>query len=303
MKSALSIFLVARHPARRLLPGTQPRQSPRRPARLRKWRSTSTASGLSEISEALFYQPGLIPITPSTPRTANTPSPNSPSPPMPRSANTPLRLRGPGGITELRSFWVGQFPSVAEIEPNDTFEQAQRVEPQPHRPRRRRQRGRRLLRLHPEKRPAPLRRGRGHAAWAASCSMPTSPFSTRNASNSPPATTAPLLRNDAFASVIAPEDGDYRIVVREAAYEGNDNCQYRLHIGTFPRPTAVFPTGGKPGETVEFTFIGDPSGPIQQSITLPVRSQCTVPCFSGGQTACRHLRRTGSPFRLWTSVR
>ena len=89
----------------------------------------------------------------------------------------------------------------------------------------------------------------------------------------------PLLRNDAFASIIAPEDGDYRIVVHEAAYEGNENCQYRLHIGTFPRPTAVFPTGGKPGETIEFTFIGDPSGPIKQSITLPPAASGRFPVF------------------------
>ena len=55
---------------------------------------------------------------------------------------------------------------------------------------------------------------------------------------------APLLRTDAFVSIIAPENGDYRIVVREAAYEGNDQCFYRLHIGNFPRPKAVFPSGG-----------------------------------------------------------
>ena len=31
-------------------------------------------------------------------------------------------------------------------------------------------------------------------------------------------------------------------------------CQYRLHVGTFPRPTAVVPAGGKPGEEVEVTL-------------------------------------------------
>src|SRR5690606_17020024 len=66
---------------------------------------------------------------------------------------------------------------------------------------------------------------------------------------------AVLLRTDAFASILAPEDGDYRVVVREAAYEGNDQCRYRLHIGSFPRPSAVFPPGGKPGEALELRFI------------------------------------------------
>src|SRR5262249_28329786 len=46
-------------------------------------------------------------------------------------------------------------------------------------------------------------------------------------------------------------------------------CQYRLHVGTFPRPTAVVPSGGKLGEEIEVTFLGDPSGPIKQKIKLP----------------------------------
>jgi hypothetical protein len=90
---------------------------------------------------------------------------------------------------------------------------------------------------------------------------------------------APLLRTDAFVSFLAPEDGDYRVLIREAAYEGNDQCQYRLHIGTFPRPKAVFPTGAKPGETVDFTFIGDPAGEIHRTVTLPAETRADFPVF------------------------
>ena len=67
--------------------------------------------------------------------------------------------------------------------------------------------------------------------------------------------------------------------MREAAYEGNEQCRYRLHIGSFPRPHAVFPTGGKPGETLEFTFIGDPAGPLLQSFTLPADARADFPLF------------------------
>ena len=90
---------------------------------------------------------------------------------------------------------------------------------------------------------------------------------------------APLLRTDAFVSTLVPADGDYRILVREAAYEGSGDCRYRLHIGTFPRPTAVFPSGGKPGETIGFTFIGDPYGAIHQSITLASEPSARFPLF------------------------
>ena len=32
-----------------------------------------------------------------------------------------------------------------------------------------------------------------------------------------------------------------------------------LHVGDFPRPTHVYPPGGKVGEKMQVTYIGDPS--------------------------------------------
>ena len=83
----------------------------------------------------------------------------------------------------------------------------------------------------------------------------------------------PMLGQDCAASVIVPEDGTYVIQVRESAYGGNGGCQYRLHVGTFPRPTAVIPAGGKLGEEVEVTFIGDPAGPFKQKVKLPATAE------------------------------
>ena len=71
---------------------------------------------------------------------------------------------------------------------------------------------------------------------------------------------AALVWQDGFASVVAPEDGKYIIQVRESAYAGNGACLYRLHVGNFPRPTAVVPAGGKLGETVDVRWIGDVLG-------------------------------------------
>ena len=79
----------------------------------------------------------------------------------------------------------------------------------------------------------------------------------------------PLLRQDCACSVIVPRDGTYVIQVRESAFGGSDRCHYRLHVGTFPRPLAVYPAGGKFGQTLEVTYIGDPSGPMKQKLTLP----------------------------------
>ena len=49
----------------------------------------------------------------------------------------------------------------------------------------------------------------------------------------------PLLGQDGFCSIVAPADGTYVVQVRETSYRGNGGCQYRLHVGTFPRPQAI----------------------------------------------------------------
>src|SRR5205807_3606866 len=54
-----------------------------------------------------------------------------------------------------------------------------------------------------------------------------------------------------------------------SAYSGNSSCLYRLHIGNFPRATAVLPAGGKPGETLAVRWIGDPTGESTSTVTLP----------------------------------
>jgi hypothetical protein len=80
---------------------------------------------------------------------------------------------------------------------------------------------------------------------------------------------APLLGQDAVASTVAPADGVYYVQVRESSYAGNGACRYRLHVGTFPRPTAALPAGGKFGDEVTVRLLGDPSGEIQQKVKLP----------------------------------
>ncbi|MGL4419929.1 MAG: PPC domain-containing protein, partial [Gemmataceae bacterium] len=80
---------------------------------------------------------------------------------------------------------------------------------------------------------------------------------------------SPNTGQDGGCSVVIPADGKYIVQIRESSYGGNGGCQYRLHIGNFPRPTAVIPAGGKPGEEIEFRFLGDPAGEIKQKIKLP----------------------------------
>jgi hypothetical protein len=232
---------------------------------------------LEGVEEALFYQPGL---------TLSAIEIRNPKHVVARLTIAPdallgehsLRLRTTRGLTQLRSFWVGAFPNVAEVEPNATFDQAQRVE---------------LNQTvngiagneDDDYYVCSLKKGQRLSVEIEAMRLGRTMFDAYVAILDPrkfelaSVDDTPLLRNDAFASIIAPEDGDYRILVHEAAYEGNENCQYRLHIGSFPRPKAVFPTGGKPGETLDFTFIGDPSGVISQTITLPPDGGPGIPLY------------------------
>jgi hypothetical protein len=80
---------------------------------------------------------------------------------------------------------------------------------------------------------------------------------------------AALLNQDCVCSIVAPEDGKYYIQIRETAFGGNGNCTYRLHVGTFPRPEAAYPAGGKPGEALQVKWLGDAAGEFVTNVTLP----------------------------------
>ncbi len=250
---------------------------------------------LDELAEAFFYQPGLSlsgiefrePGKHAVARLAIAPD-------APLGEHS-LRLRTPGGITEVRSFFVGQFLCVDEAEPNNTFEEAQRVELN--------------TTIHgvagnedEDVYLVSMKKGERLSVEVEAMRLGGTMFDASLAILDPrkfelaACDDAMLLRTDAFASIIAPEDGDYRVAVREAAYEGNNQCRYRLHIGTFPRPAAVFPPGGKPGEKIAFRFIGDPRGEITRSVTLPEQSG-TAPVFpeDGGFSAPSPHRVQVSP--------
>lgn len=240
---------------------------------------------LEEISEALFYEAGLSLAG------IEVKDPKHVVAKLTIAADAELgehslRLRSPGGLTELRSFWVGQYPAVEETEPNATFDTAQRVEL-----------NRTIAGVAANEDDdyyvVTLKKGQRLSAEVEGMRLGRTFFDAYVAILDPrkfelaSCDDSPLLKNDPFVSIVAPEDGDYRVVVHEAAYEGTDQCQYRLHLGTFPRPTAVFPTGGKPGETIEFTFTGDPGGPIKQSFTLPAEPRESFALFphQDGQSA------------------
>lgn len=179
-----------------------------------------------------------------------------------------VRLRTATGISELRTFWVGAFPIVDEKEPNNDLATAQKVPLN--------------VTIHGTVESEDIDTFAFEAKKGQRVSVEVEAMRLGNTMFDPhvaildakrfeiaSADDVTLLGQDACCSVIIPADGIYYVQVRDSSFGGNGGCQYRLHLGHFPRPTAVIPAGGKPGEDVELTFLGDPSGPIRQRIKLP----------------------------------
>lgn len=100
---------------------------------------------------------------------------------------------------------------------------------------------------------------------------------------------------DGVCSVKIPADGKYTIAIRESSFGGNGNCRYQLYVGTFPRPTAVFPAGGKLGETLKVKYIGDASGVIEKEVALPAEPVKDFRLFPEDEQG---IAPTGHTFRL-----
>lgn len=243
--------------------------------------------------EILFYEPGITVAklevaAPNAIKTKLVIAPDC------RLGLHALRVRTASGVSNLRTFSVGALPEIKEVEPNNDFAQPQKinldttvngvvenedvdyfaVEAK---------KGERItvelegLRL-------------GNTFFDPYVAiLDTKRFELARSDD------APLLRQDCVCSIVAPEDGTYIVQVRETSFAGNGSCLYRLHVGHFPRPTAVLPLGGKPGESLEVQWLGDVLGARPEKITLPAGLASTFGIFARDE---RGIAPSANPFRL-----
>jgi hypothetical protein len=78
-----------------------------------------------------------------------------------------------------------------------------------------------------------------------------------------------FLQQDCLCSMVAPAKGRYIIEVRESSFGGNDQCKYRLHVGGYPRPVAILPAGGPPGQPLTATCIDLLGNTWQETFEIP----------------------------------
>ncbi len=220
---------------------------------------------LGDAEEVFFYSPGIAVVKLEEIKSGTVKAIIKIAPDC-RLGEHALRLRTATGLSALRTFQVGAFPVVEEVEPNNEPARAQKI----------------LLnttvsgsavgedvdyyaviaqqgeRLSVEI--EGIRLGRGMAD-------PYVAIQDASGKTLAQCDDTALLLQDPITSVIVPRDGTYFIQVHESAYV--NGTAYRMHVGNFPRPLAVYPAGGRAGENLAVKFIGDVSGEFTQNFKLP----------------------------------
>lgn len=254
---------------------------------------TFRGTNLGDSQDILFYEPGFevskLEPAGNTVRAHVTVSPEC------ALGEHVVHVRTASGISDFRSLYVGALPAVAEQEPNSDFAAPQAIQLNV------------TVEGVVENEDVDYYVVEAKAGQRISVEIEAMRFGTQifdpyvaildeRRFELAAADDTPLLMQDAAASIIAPEDGKYIIQVRESAYGGNGNCRYRLHVGTFPRPTAVYPTGGKLGDEIEVQYLGDPAGVITQKVQLPATSE---PDFGLCAADAHGIAPSPNPFRLF----
>jgi hypothetical protein len=179
-----------------------------------------------------------------------------------------LRVRTATGLSELFTFFVGSLPESTEKEPNNDPEHAQKVDFNSTI-------NGVVNNEDVDYFSVEAKKGQRFSVEVEGMRLGRGPLDARLTILNPDGSVLAdaddtwLGVQDPFISLLAPADGKYTIQLREVTYAGSDKCHYRLHIGSFPRPTCVFPLGGKTNETVTFTFFSEATGEFSQKIKLP----------------------------------
>ena len=248
-----------------------------------------TGQRLDDTKEIVFYTPGIsvVSMDASTNRIKATLKIAGDC----RLGEHQMRLRTATGISELRTFWVDALTNLAEVEPNSDIARAQKVPlnvtingsiPSEDID---------YFLVAAEKGQSltaeieGMRLGRG--VFDPYIAIQDKSGKVLGASED-----SALGFQDGIVSIIAPESGDYIVQVRETSFGGRDDYHYRLHVGTFPRPTGVSPVAGRAGERLKVKFLGDVKGEFEQEIRLPETPQEKFGVFAEGRGG---HRESGTP--------
>jgi hypothetical protein len=178
-----------------------------------------------------------------------------------------LRVLTPVGPSNIAWFAVGQWPEVAEREPNNTREQAQevrfpvtingRIDPAEDID---------VFRFHAEAGRTLL-----FEVVAERIGSPLdSLLSLQDATGRELAVNDDFNGKDSLLTFPVPAAGEYFLVVRDLNYRGGGDHRYRLTMGEIPFVTSVFPMGGLPGSTIPLELTGTNLGAASNiAVSIP----------------------------------
>lgn len=250
-----------------------------------------TGARLADFEDLMFFSPGFK-VKSVESRAANkvelTLAVDASVPP----GNHLVRVRTKSGVSHARQFFVSPYPNVEEKEPNSDFESAQPIELN------------RTLEgvILPEDVDyfkLTVKKGQRISLEVDGLRLGYGVFDPyiaildKNRFEKAFSDDTILHRQDGYCSFTAEYDGDYYVMVRESSYRGSANSFYRLHVGDFRRPDAVYPAGGRLGSKLTVRFV-DSKESFTEEVALPAEPDPEFMLYPKSQG----LTPSGNPFRL-----
>ena len=203
-----------------------------------------------------------------------------------------VRVRTKSGLSHARQFFVSPFPNVEEKEPNDDFAHAQPIALD--------QTIEGVVQSEDvDYFKVPMRKGQRLSLEVDGLRLGYGVFDPyiaildKDRFEKAFSDDTILHRQDGYCSFIAEYDGDYYVMVRESSYRGSGSSFYRLHVGSYPRPDALYPAGGRVGSKLTVNFVSAKES-FAEEVTLPAEPREDFQLFARTQASAP----SGNVFRL-----
>ena len=235
---------------------------------------------LKDPREVLFYQPGIkaIAFTPGPKPAEEVKVKFEIAPTCPPGEHS-LRLRTTTALSDVATFWVTAFPQVSELEKkigeNDSIQKAQPI------PINSTVEGRILPGDTMDRDFYKVQVGQGQriSVEVESVRLGTLHYGGDNdlavrildaeGKELGKSEGSAMYVQDPILSIVAPRAGSYFIEIAQQIFSSSRQVYYRVHIGTFSRPTGIYPAGGQAGSETALRILGDPAGERTEKIAFP----------------------------------
>ncbi len=254
---------------------------------------TLTGSRLTDFEDLMFYQPGFT-VKSVESRAAGKVELTLAIDKAVEPGNYLVRIRTKSGLSHARQFFVSPFPNVEEKEPNSDFATAQPIQLNQTIEGVIQNEDVDYFKLEVKKGQRislevdGLRLGYG-------IFDPYIAIIDKDKFEKAFSDDTILHRQDGYCSFTAEYDGTYYVMVRESSYRGSSNSFYRLHVGSFPRPDAIYPAGGKLGSKLTVRFV-DSKEAVTEEVQLPSTPNPSFMLYPKSQPPAP----SGNTFRLST---